>query len=264
MSRRYRADATTIAGIAALESLAALGLLAVAFAPLQSLFATHPRGLEALFDEQARIALEAYLLHSHELTNSLRSATLLLIVYALAVIPLQGLLAARATDHPSIVVGTLERTPALLATAALYASAVAVISLASWSGVIRVLRALDHPDVVPSGPLGALAVLCLAWVVVMFSLRAFVSLARCEVMRGSPTLTAWRSAWNLLTLRTMSLRLAYECVSLLVALLASRAEGPTALFALFATTALRVTAELVWLRTATNTQGTAVSTAQNH
>jgi hypothetical protein len=248
-SDRARRAAPHVLALAAVEWALSLALglpLALALAaPLRD----RPEGGDALFSEHGRIALELGVARAHEINSAGALVGLALVLAALAVVALQGALAALARGLPGNPwARSVSRTPPLVALSLLGLATWGSLALAVHASLTRVLaRALSRS---PGHAVAIALAIAAVTVGAALSLRAVFALARASVVAGHPALASLGHGWSALRRRPLAhffARALCELTSLALAVLASCAPTSVTVPASLLAHGLRLGIELAWL-----------------
>ncbi len=221
-----------VATLAAAEIALAWGIAFVATAPLRRALASHPRGLDALFESQGRAWLDVARLHSHALVAVGLRVGLAVAAYALVSSVFAAFLPALfasppATRSTTILAASVRRIPTMLAIAALSGVGYVLAGLSWWMSHAaheRRAHAADDPRVEAFWIAAALVVpaVCVALALLV------ADIARVHAMRsGVGSLGSMRRAFSSVRrapLRTLGAFVPFGCAA------AALAVGPLVIF----------------------------------
>lgn len=228
--------------------------------------ASHPRGGDALLDDGGRIAIELLSTRLGELQSAGAAIALVVALYLLITVPLQGTLpaiATRAARNPWA--RSIERTPTLVALALARAVLLALLAWSVRSFALEQWARAVSPN--PANAMTALYAALAAAALVVIALRVFFALARCAAVLSHDARDALVRALDALRARPISLlltRCALECASLALAALAASAPRTLTVIASLTAHLARVAIELQWLSWSAKTMVRAASKSDNH
>lgn len=244
-----RASWAHTALLATIEWLVSLLLGRILASAIAAPLTSHPRGGDALLDDGGRIAIELLSTRLGELQSSGASIALIVALYVLVTVPLQGALPAIATAAaPNPWARSIERTPTLVALALAHA---VLLALLAWSA--RSFALVQWTRAVSPSPAHAMTSLYIALAlaaIVIVALRAFFALARCAAVLSYDARASLACALDALRARPASVVLtrgALELSSLALAAIAAAAPRPLPLLASLGAHLARVAIERKWL-----------------
>jgi hypothetical protein len=246
---RWRRAAPHLAALALIEWTLSLLLGHHLTSALGDRLAAHPSGGDALSAEQGRLALELLATHTDALSSRGALLAVLIALYALAVVPLHGVLPALARGLPDNPwERSIRHTVPLLGLAMLSIAATVATGLALRPILERLAQ---NP---PAGPQSRTIALALSLALLVglgaIMLRTLLVLARGVVIDGRALPLALRDAWTEGSSRAITLTLSHllllatgAALSTVVVLTPSPLAVPVSLLV----HAARVAAEFVWL-----------------
>jgi hypothetical protein len=249
LRQRARRAAPHVLALAAAEWALSLALgrqLALALAaPLRD----RPEGGDAIFAEHGRIALELGVSRAHEINSAGALVALALALAALAVVPLQGALAALARGLPDNPwARSVSRTPPLVALSLLGLATWGTLGLAVHASLSRALTQALSPA--PGHAVAIAVAIAAVTACAALSLRVVFALARASVVAGHAALASLGHGWSALRRRPFahfSARALCELASLALAALASFTPTSVTVLASLLAHGLRLAIDLAWL-----------------
>lgn len=250
VQRARRAAIGHFAALVLVEWALSMALGAIMARALAAPLAAHPLGGDAFALDQGRVAIELLATRTSELRAGGAWVALIVILYALIVVPLHGALpsiAVRWQQNPWS--NSISRTPTLVGLALVHLVLLATFGFAARSAIeASVTRALSASP----GPFEAVTYALVTTVaLVVLALRALFALARCAAALEHTTRASLSLAMNLLRERPLSLlgsRLLCEAASLALALAVALAPSTLVVIASLLAHGARVATELCWLR----------------
>jgi hypothetical protein len=246
---RARRAAPHALALAAVEWALSLALGRQLTLSLASPLRNRPEGGDALFSEHGRIALDLGVARAHEINSAGALVVLALVLAALAVVPLQGALAALARGLPGNPwARSVSRTPPLVALSLLGLATWGSLALAVHASLTRLLARALSPA--PGHAVAIAAAIAAVTACAALALRAVFALARASVVAGHPALASLGHGWSALRRRPLAhffARALCELASLSLAALASFAPTSVAVSASLLAHGLRLAIDLAWL-----------------
>lgn len=262
----WRRAAPHVIGLALVEWAVSFALSRYVVSAIAAPLATHPRGADALFDEDGRIALDVYFSRSAELPPTLAATALIVGLVVLVSVPLQGAMPSLARGiRRNPWAQSIANTPSIVALAVAQTTLFALFALAIRRPFVSL--AIDALSTGHSAKVAVFVAFVLLALALIAAIRSTFAIARGAVVGGDSARAALAHGFNLLRARLVRIvlgRLGVDASTLALAAVAAIAPASLAVAASLLAHGVRVALELAWLRRTLAGLGEPSATSENN